>query len=587
MSTAIRSTLALWEAEVYAESLRDYGPAAWSQVEPATPYVHGWHIDAIADHLQAVSAGQLRFLIISIAPRSMKSLSTCVFWPTWDWIKHPARRFIFGAYGMDLSERDSLKARRVIESPWYQERFGCQCLATPHAKWCTSFRLTGDQNVKTRYENDRTGGRLTASVKAGTTGEGGDILVLDDPIDILEAQSEAARKRAVDYVKQVWFGRMNDPKRSSMVVIAQRTHVEDVTGVLLKEMQFPWVELRIPTEFNPRKMIVTPIGWKDPRSKEAGGDGQAGALMWPERFGPAENKRAKLDLFTYSAQHDQDPKPAGGALFKLKWFRFWQPKGANLPPYDEAGRSIVIDEEGGRHYVQELPDDFDQLIQSWDMSFKDEAAQLRKGKLPDPVSGGVIGRKGGETYLLDRAWGRMDFPTAMLAVIDMTVRWPKAITKLVEDKANGPAIIAMLRRKVGGFLPVSPEGSKIARVIRKGGTEAERDARAMSMLEIVHAGSFYVPHPAIAPWVWDLIEVLITFPNGATDDDVDMLSQALTHLQQWIWRDADADQSFANAQGPALPSTQAMHKKRIQDVIDAALKPKPATIQNPYSPGRR
>jgi hypothetical protein len=162
--------------------LRDFIRQAWEVVEPATVFLNNWHIDAIADHLEAVTYGQIRRLIINIPPRCMKSLAVSVFWPAWSWtldpdpdeVDHgrsvrpgtwagPGTRFLFSSYAHALSIRDSVKCRRVILSPWYQSHWGGR------------LRLTYDQNQKIRFDNDRGGYRLSTSVDGALTGEGGDI----------------------------------------------------------------------------------------------------------------------------------------------------------------------------------------------------------------------------------------------------------------------------------------------------------------------------------------------------------------------------------------------------------------------------
>jgi hypothetical protein len=141
-------------------SLREFVCQAWPIVEPANPFVPGWHIDVIIDHIEAVSGGEIRNLLINVPPRHMKSLLISVFWPAWEWIRWPKRRWLYSSYGSHLSIRDSVKCRRLIESPWYRSR------------WGRVFSLTGDQNAKMRFDNDRSGYRLSTAVGGSVTGEG-------------------------------------------------------------------------------------------------------------------------------------------------------------------------------------------------------------------------------------------------------------------------------------------------------------------------------------------------------------------------------------------------------------------------------
>src|SRR5437016_131595 len=170
-----------------ARSLLEFVRQAWPIVEPSTPLVPGWHIDAIIEHLEAVSRGQIRNLLINVPPRHMKSLLVSVFWPAWEWIRYPQRRWLYSSYGAQLSIRDSVKCRRLIESPWYQQR------------WGDRFALTSDQNTKGRFDNNRSGYRLSTSVGGAATGEGGDRIVCDDPHNVQEAESDSVRKATVDW----------------------------------------------------------------------------------------------------------------------------------------------------------------------------------------------------------------------------------------------------------------------------------------------------------------------------------------------------------------------------------------------------
>jgi predicted phage terminase large subunit-like protein len=544
------------QRSLYTRSLRDYIPAGWRSWLVSKKYLHNWHIDAMGDHLQAVSERKIRKLVISIAPRHMKSLCTSVFWPTWAWTNRPHEQFVYASYGLHLVLRDAVWSRRLMEGRWYQERWGCRCNKenNEHAKDCNGWRFVGDQNVKSLYENDRGGRRLTASVDAGTTGEGGDILVMDDPIDIQKVHSAATRENAINYFEDVWLGRQNDAATTScLVVIAQRTHEEDLTGHILKEHK-GWEHLKLPTEYKP-VVQISGIGFKDPRKT-------AGELLWPERFGPEQVEDAKKRPYTYAAQHTQEPTPAGGGIIKRKWMRFWRPRDSILPP--------VRDRDGIEYSCIEIPAKLDGMFQSWDCSFKAEAEQIRKGKDPDFVSGGCWGRKGPDAYLLDRVSARMDIVDTVQAVRTMSASWPQAIAKLIEDKANGPAAMQILRRELPGITSVTPQGSKVQRVMTAAQTDSDRDARALAMVDLFAAGNVFLPHPAHAPWVWDYVEQLCSFPTGANDDDVDMTSQALMHMQAKVWQEADAAQMEAERHNRLPPprTTQEILRRQVRESLE-------------------
>ncbi|MBT6046455.1 MAG: terminase, partial [Candidatus Scalindua sp.] len=187
-------------------SLLEFIKQAWHILEPTTVFQSGWHLEAICDHLEAATNRQIRNLIINMPPRHMKSLAVSVFWPCWVWINDPSSRWLFSSYAQELSTRDSLKCRRLISSEWYRKR------------WGHKFHLTGDQNQKTRFENDKTGYRLATSVSGLVTGEGGDFIVCDDPHNVKQAESEAVRKGTLRWWDESMSTRGNNPKTVVKVV---------------------------------------------------------------------------------------------------------------------------------------------------------------------------------------------------------------------------------------------------------------------------------------------------------------------------------------------------------------------------------
>lgn len=497
----------LWqEAEATVAERRADGPAlhlslgefirdAWHVVEPSTPYVANWHIGAIVEHLEAVTAWEIDNLLINIPPRHMKSLAVSVFWPAWVWTRDPAFRWLFASYAQSLSNRDSLKCRRLVSSPWYQQR------------WGRLFRLTGDQNMKTRFENDRTGYRISTSVGGAATGEGGDVVACDDPHSVKERESDAKREAVLDWWDNVMHNRAGRYPTPRRVIVMQRVHERDLSGHVME--QGGYVHLCLPAEYEPRVQVggtaENALGWKDPRTK-------AGELLWPQRFGPAEISGEKKVLGSqgYAGQYQQRPSPSEGGIFKRHWWRYWQPAGANLPPVpvklpDSAGSF------GAMRFVEAvpLPARFTREAQSWDMAFKGKEDS-------DFVCGQFWGATEADAYLQDQDMRRLDFPATIEAVQSFTKRHPTAGAKWVEDKANGPAVIATLHAKIPGMIAVPPDGDK--------------QARAHAVSPYVESGNVYLPHPALFPWVEKLIESCAAFPNAANDDDVDALTQALRKL---------------------------------------------------------
>lgn len=472
-----------WLLSMGTPSLIEFTLQVWSILEPDTLFKPNWHLSFIAEHLEAISAGQLTKLIVNVPPGGMKSLLTSVIWPIWDWLENPGRRFVTASYAQTLATRDSVKSRRIIQSLWFQTLFG-------HI-----FQLTSDQNQKTRYENDKTGFRLATSV-GGATGERAHIRILDDPHNIDDIDSDLVREGVIDWLRYTWSQRAADPSNPYEVLIMQRLHEKDATGYYLELGGYEHIV--IPMEFESDRKCFTKIG-SDPRTEE-------GELYFPDRF-PAvwvEQEKRNLGPYGTACQFQQNPAPRGGGIFKKKWLKFWKYAGVEVTPIltkDEAGNIVECQ-------VVDLPNDLT-MLSSWDMSFKDT-------KSSSYVAGQIWGWSWADRYLLDQYREQADFVKTVKAFLDMTVKWPAARAKFIEDKANGPAVISLLRSKISGLIPIEPHGDKVSR------------AAAVSI--DFASGNVYFPHPDIFPWVKPFVERLVLFPNVKEKDEIDSLSQALLIL---------------------------------------------------------
>ncbi len=283
-------------AEKARRHLVDFIRQAWPILEPETPYRHNWHIDAICEHLEAVSRGEIRKLLINVPPGHMKSLTVCVFWPAWDWIGNPHLRWIFASYSAHLSTRDGNRMRLLVESPWYQRHFGSR------------FELT--KATEPYIANDHQGVRVNTSVGGVGTGERVHRVVNDDLIRANDAESEAARAAALRHMRAM-STRGVDPETFAQLLIMQRVHEDDPAGWAIE--QGGWEQLILPAEYEPARKCITGIGFEDPRT-------EPGELLWPGMFGPDEIAAIKTALGSYeaAAQLQQSPAPPGGGLFKVE-----------------------------------------------------------------------------------------------------------------------------------------------------------------------------------------------------------------------------------------------------------------------------
>ena len=210
------------DRELSRRSFYEFARLGWPVLEPETEFKDGWHIGAICDHLQALADGSIKRLIINIPPGCTKSILSCVMWPAWAWTDKPHLRFLTASHSQLYSTRDALKTRRLITSDWYQ------------ACWGHVFKLTGDQNQKTRYENDKTGFRAAISVGTGT-GDRAEIRILDDPLNADHANSRALIDSTNEWLRNTWATRGSDPEKDCELIIMQRLHEQDPTGFTLAE----------------------------------------------------------------------------------------------------------------------------------------------------------------------------------------------------------------------------------------------------------------------------------------------------------------------------------------------------------------
>ncbi len=477
------------DAELSRRSFKRFIVEAWSILEPQMPFRENWHVDAIAQHLEAVARGQISRLVINIPPGHAKSMLAAVLWPAWIWTWIPSFRGLFSSYSGDLAIRDSVKCRSVVESQWYQERF------------CQDWRLSSDQNVKGFFQNTQTGFRLSLSVGGKTTGFRGRLCLVDDPLNATDAPSKLARDAAINWWDQGMSTRL-DPG-GALVIIQQRLHEDDLAGHALA--QGGYEHLMLPSEYDPKRATVTSLGTPDPRK-------ESGELLFPTMFTEEVLKEAKIRLGSdgYAGQHDQLPTPPGGGMFKKKWWRFWRwkedapfggerPKGCNEYP---------------TKLIQKLAWKWDSVVMSVDCTFK--SVEASKGKDPDYVVITVWGCKDADRFLLYRFRKRVGFGDTCDAIREASREFPNAYRKLVEDKANGSAVIETLQGEISGIIAVDPEGGK--------------EARANAVAPQVESGNVYLPESA--PWLDEWVGEFASFPRGKHDDQVDSMTQALIDRMQ-------------------------------------------------------
>lgn len=453
------------DRELASRSFFDYVKIAFPQVEPGVPFLDNWHIQALCAHMQAVFDNEIKDLVINVPPGSMKSLAICTLYPTWTWTQDPGRRGIYASYSADLANRDSLRSRQLIESPWYQERWG-EAADNPIVV------RNRDQWSVQRYSNQAAGFRMATTVAGRLVGYHGHDLIVDDPIKPTDCTD-----LALDAAEFWWFKGMITRRlpNAHRVVIMQRLHDRDLAGL---SIEAGFASLVIPMEYEKGPRTKTPLGTVDPRTRE-------GEPLWPARWSETELAELKKDLGPRetAAQLQQRPAPAEGAIFKeayLKWYKA-------APALRRMNVVLSVD------------------------------ANFKRTDTGSYAVAQVWGARGAEYYLLDQIRDRYSFSELLDAVRRLASKWRTASRILVEDKANGSALVNVLGKELSGVTPVLPERDKVR--------------RAHAIEPLWAAGNVYLPDRSIAPWIDDFWLECRSFPVAKHDDQVDAMSQALAHLK--------------------------------------------------------
>lgn len=488
------------------KSILDFSKQAWDVIEPGVEFKDNWHLQYLEEELlllvldrvghvvdipeekkqQLIEHELKRRVCLNVPPRTMKSLFLNVFFPCWLWIHVPEMKIITVSYSVDLSLDLNKKRRTLIQSDWYQ------------ANWGHIVKMTDEQNTKTFFENTRQGSMYATSIGGTLTGKGGDIILLDDIQNPAQAESEANRKQAIDFLKNTLPSRLNDFNKGIIINIQQRLHVSDVSGYIKENYDFyKFITLPVLSE----KDILTyrgPITGKKWSLKP-------GEVLWPGRMGAdwIEQTKKEQGMRTFNAQYLQDPSPENGQLLNRDWFKHWHKE---------------------LYFNNNIKSERLELIQSWDMAFKGKAGN-------DYIACSVLLTDGVTTQLIDRFKGNRSFTQSLREVDIMFEKWNDMfadyglkipITILIEDKANGPAVIDTLKDAIPGILPITPLGDKFSRMASIG--------------RFIEAGNVYLPETNTSAglvkyaWLEDAIEELIKFPAVAHDDFADSFSQGLAYI---------------------------------------------------------
>lgn len=411
----------------------------------------------IAAHLERVEAGSMRRIMCWTPPQHGKT-TLLAFFMAWAAGRHPDWPVVFASYSAERAEDVSIKVRELLQSPVHAKVFPGGGIAE-----------TGSASMR-RMSLGGGGTFYAVGVGGGLTGRSAELLVIDDPVKDREAaDSEAIQRHTIDWYQNVARTRLSPTGR--IVIVMTRWNEKDLCGSILQSDEArAWRVVSLPA--------LAESG--DPMRRAEG------EALWPERYPREVLERTMKEVGPRAAAalYQQRPSPIEGGIWKRAWLRFY-----TVPPAE-----------------------MHETIISADLAFKGDQTS-------DFVALHVWARSGAAAYLLDRVHDRMDFPATVQAFRALSARWPSAGVKLIEDKANGPALIATLGREIPGLIAVEPKeigGDKVARLSAVSG--------------FGEAGNVWFPDLSIAPWIGGFVEELVTFPNAAHDDDVDAMSQALFRL---------------------------------------------------------
>lgn len=453
------------------------------------------HLEILSRSLGELELGLKKRLLVSMPPRHGKSEMISFWFPIWFLARHPDKKIILCSYEAEFAASWGMRVRNAIVD--FGSELGLEIDETAGAAKHNWILKTG-------------GGMITAGAGGPITGKGAHCLIVDDPIkNSEEAQSETLRESLWNWWQTTAFTRLEPG--GFTVMVATRWHQDDLLG-RLEQAQLEggpkWDSIKLPAlaESN------------DPLGREPE------APLWPERIDMEmlNDIRSGMSPYNWSALYQQRPSPEEGGGVKRKWWGYYH---AGHPPVD-----------------------METQIQSWDLSFKD-------AKTSDFCVGQVWGRKGGRFYLLDQVRERMNSVDVIKAVRNLRLRHPKATAILIEDKANGPAVIATLQDELSGIIPVKVKASK--------------DARLQGILPIIESGAVHLPGkkngqdewiPA-HQWVADFIEEHAAFPNGTNDDQLDACVHALTYMQPQAWREIGHAWKEAKKAPPAKTTAEIQQKQ--------------------------
>lgn len=479
-------------------SLYEFLKEAWPAFDPA-PFVGGWHLEAICTHLEAVSRGQIKRLIINIPPRHSKTSAVAIAWPVWTWAQAldannpligPGVRFLCASYGASKAQQDGVTARRLIASRWFQKLWGSHVVISP----------TRDNQEE--YDTLAGGYRISTGIPE-SLGKGGIIRLWDDPHKTDQVESEDVLASQIRAYNEVWRTRSNDPEQGAEVGIMQRLGKGDLSGYLLDNDE-DIVHLCLPALFEADMPCRTVIGFCDPREYDE-------EPLWPERYNYDwyAKQRGRIGKFAWAGQYQQRPIPRGGGIIRREWWQAW-------PPDDDIQKWT-----NNQGQVAYPPWEF--MLAYLDTAFtkKEENDWCAMSRL------GVFGDSAGRPrVMLAGAWhDRLNFRELITKAAASCKAW-KVDVLVIENKAGGiwvaEEIMKEMRNGEWQVVLDTPTVDKIARA---------NAAVPLFTDKMIHA-PFMHEAGVWRDWAETTIAEVEDFPRGTHDDLVDTVTGGLLYLRR-------------------------------------------------------
>jgi predicted phage terminase large subunit-like protein len=432
--------------------------AIFNLLFPGRPFFMNWHIRAIVYHLEQVRLGRIKRLIINLPPRFLKSLIASIAFPAFVLGHDPTKRLLIITYVLDLAAKFAHDSHIVMSSGLYKGIF-------------TGTRIA--RNAASEIVTTRGGHRFGTSLDGSITGRGGDIIIIDDPLKLSDAESNSKREHVNDTYRNTIQSRLDDNENGAIVIVMQRLHMDDLCGTVLKHSD-GWTVLPLPLIAERDEQIQIGENLYHLR--------RAGDLLHPEYFPQhvVDERRSQLDEKIFAAQYQQDPLQPLGVMIKRDSIRRYD----DLPICK------------GSRYV----------IQSWDTAIKVDAAN------DCSACATLLVDDQRNYYLLEIVRDRLLYPDLKAQAISQAEKHRPNII-LIEESGLGRTLIKDLKAAGLPAVGVIPEGDKLTRV--------------SVQLEKFTNGQMFLPREA--PWLVPCENELFAFPNGRHDDQVDAIVQALAY----------------------------------------------------------